>query len=187
MVMRSLSRRLKSRSRHSRSSRLAWLIGGVVVITLIVLVVRNLQRHDDLAQWRVQLEKAAGSPDWPSWSSKWPDLPVRRRRHGAVIDLRGPYAFAATRADLLDRIPCFCGCVASGHRSVLSCFVIEFATDGTPIWTDHSFGCEMCVHIAREVMLMATVGMSIRDIRAEIDSRYAHGVHPPTKTPRPTP
>jgi hypothetical protein len=43
----------------------------------------------------------------------------------------------------------------------------------------------MCVHIAREVMLMSSRGMSLSDIRGEIDKQYGHGSHRPTNTPLP--
>ena len=92
------------------------------------------------------------------------------------------YAYVATHADLLAQIPCFCGCAGQGHRSVLNCFVAGFRADGTPTWTDHSFDCEMCVHIAREVMLMESQGLRAGQIQSAIDDQYSHG-HVRTPTP----
>jgi hypothetical protein len=40
----------------------------------------------------------------------------------------------------------------------------------------------MCVHIAREVMLMSSKGMSPRNIRQAIDEQYAE-IGRPTETP----
>ena len=83
-------------------------------------------------------------------------------------------ALAATEPNLLEHIPCYCGCVAEGHSSVLQCFVSSFRADGTPVWTNHSYTCPLCLHIAREVMLMSAMGKRRGDIRSEIDTRYKH-------------
>ena len=187
MRIRSFTHDLRRPSRSPWPTRLAWGVIGIVVLFIVVVAARNLRRHDALVQWRTELERAAGSPAWPAWSPAWPDLPpAPRRRHRLPVDLHGPYAYAATSAEVLERIPCYCGCVHEGHRSNLSCFVSGFRSDGTPAWTNHSFNCEMCVHIAREVMLMSSQGMSVSDIRRAIDQRYGHGSHRPTNTPLPS-
>jgi hypothetical protein len=163
--------------------RAALAVIAVVIAALAVIVVRNVRRHDALTRWRTALEVAAGNPSWPEWSPVWPALPEpRTRRHRVPQDLRGVYAYAATHAELLAKIPCFCGCAAEGHRSVLNCFVAGFRADGTPTWTDHSFDCEMCVHIAREVMLMESQGLRVDQIQAAIEGQYSHG-HVRTPTP----
>lgn len=184
MAIRSFSRSFRQPSRSPWPTRLAWLVIGIAAVVFVVIVIRNVRRHDALVQWRTELEAAAGNPAWPEWHAAWSELPpAPRRRHRLPTDLKGPYAYAATHPEVLERIPCYCGCVAEGHRSNLSCFVSGFRNNGTPVWTDHSLDCEMCVHIAREVMLMSRLGMSMPDIRGEIDRRYGHGTHRPTNTP----
>lgn len=135
------------------------------------------------AYWRQGLEAAAGRPAWPEWSAAWPPLPSPpQRRHQLPHDLRGGYAYAARNQEILQYIPCYCGCVREGHRSNLSCFISGFRQDSAPIWTDHSFSCPMCVHIAREVMLMTSQGMPLQRVREEIDKRYrsvGEGTHTP--------
>lgn len=175
------------RRRNQRGSRwwdrAALAVVALMIIAFAVVAVRNVRRHDALTRWRSSLELAAGNPSWPEWSTTWPALPEpRTRRHQTPQDLRGVYAYAATHAELLAKIPCFCGCAALGHRSVLNCFVAGFRADRTPMWTDHSFDCEMCVHIAREVMLMESQGLQAGQIQAAIDRQYAHG-HDRTPTP----
>lgn len=187
MRIRSVTRVMRQRSRSPWPLRLAWAVIAVVAIAFAALVARNLRRHDALTEWRQNLEIAAGRPAWPAWSPSWPSLPVpaRQRRHQLPQDLRGPYAYAALNANVLRHIPCYCGCVREGHRSNLNCFVTSFRSDGTPVWTDHSFTCEMCIHIAREVMLMSSRGMPLQQIREEIDERY-RTVGQPTQTPLPS-
>ena len=151
----------------------------------IAAVVRNLGRHDSMTEWRQALETAAGRPPWPEWSPAWPPLPSPpQRRHQLPQDLHGAYAYAALHKEVLQHIPCYCGCGHEGHRSNLNCFVSGFRPDGTPIWTDHSFSCPMCVHIAREAMLMTSQGMPLQRVREEIDKRY-RAVGEGTPTPMP--
>ena len=186
--MRIGSRKRSSRWRKGPSwpGRLAFAVILLGAALFVVAAVRNFRRHDALVQWRATLERATGSPAWPEWVSTWPELPVPRRRHSRGADLRGPYAYAASHRHQLEYIPCYCGCVAQGHRSNLQCFVSSFRGDGAPVWTDHSFDCEMCVHIAREVMLMSSQRTSLSEIRRVIDQRYGHGSHGGTNTPLPS-
>ena len=173
MRIRSFSRTMRRPSRSSWPARLAWAVIAVAAVFFIAAVVRNLRRHDSLTEWRQSLEVMAGRPAWPEWSAAWPPLPnPPRRRHQLPQDLHGAYAYAARHQEVLRHIPCYCGCVREGHRSNLNCFVSGFRPDGMPIWTDHSFSCPMCVHIAREAMLMSSQGMSVQRIREEIDRRY---------------
>ena len=178
-------RSFRGRSNSPWSTRAAWAVIGTAAVVFVVAVVTKLRRHDVLVQWRAELEAAAGSPAWPAWKPSWPDLPLPRRRQ-ITGGVRGAYAYAASHREVLGHIPCYCGCVREGHRSNLSCYVVEFRRDGTPVWTDHSFSCDMCVHITREVMLMSAQRMSLSDIRATVEQRYGHGSHRPTDTPPPS-
>ena len=183
MRIRSFARSMRQTSPSPWSTRLAWAVIGLSVLFFGTIFVRNVRRYDSLTVWRQSLEEATRRPAWPEWAPVWPPLPSPQRRgHQLPGDLHGPYAYAARHQDLLKNIPCYCGCVREGHRSNLNCFVTEFRPGGTPVWTDHSFSCAMCVHIAREVMLMSTQGMSVQQIRQEIDDRY-RVFGEPTKTP----
>src|SRR5574338_777969 len=173
MRIRSLSRTMRQPRRSPWPSRLAWAVIAIATVVFVIAAVSNLRRHDALAAWRQGLETASGNPAWPEWSPDWPALPVPPpRRHQIPQDLHGAYAYAARQKQVLRHIPCYCGCVREGHGSVLNCFVSGFRPDGTPVWTDHSFTCPMCVHIAREVMLMSLQRMSLQQIRQEIEKQY---------------
>ena len=179
-------RRAMRRPRSQWPVRLAWAVMALGAVLVIAAVARNLGRHDSITAWRQTLETSAGRPSWPEWSPTWPPLPTPpQRRHQLPQDLHGAYAYAARNAEVLQHIPCYCGCVHEGHRSNLNCFVSGFRPEGTPIWTDHSYSCPMCVHIAREVMLMASRGMSLPQIREAIESRY-RPLGEPTNTPAPS-
>ncbi len=47
----------------------------------------------------------------------------------APANVQEAYRFAIANKELLEQIPCFCGCVAEGHQSNYSCYVAE---DGGP-------------------------------------------------------
>ena len=184
MRIRSFSESMRRPSRSPWPSRLAWTVISVGAVLFAVVVVRTLERHDALTRWRHSLEVATGQPSWPEWSSAWPALPTPlQRRHQLPTELHGAYAYAARNKEVLQHIPCYCGCVREGHHNNLECFVSGFRPDGTPVWTDHSFTCPMCVHIAREGMLMSLQGMSVQRIRQEIENHYK-GLGAPTDTPQ---
>ena len=172
-------------SRSPWPSRVAWAVIGVGAVFFAVVVVRTIERHDALTRWRHSLEVAAGRPPWPEWSPAWPALPAPPQgRHRLPPELHGAYAYAARNKEVLQHIPCYCGCAGEGHRDNFSCFVSGSRPDGTPVWTDHSFGCPMCVHIARETMLMSSQGMSVQRIRQEIENHYK-ALGEPTNTSEP--
>lgn len=176
----------KAKRRRSKFSKKGFFALVLVAAFLVVVIARNISRHDDLVQWRVRLEADAGNPPWPEWSPKWPPLPEPDRLHvRSVGNVVGPYAFAATHQDILRTIPCYCGCVREGHESVLQCYLSGSRSDGTPIWTDHSFDCELCIHIAREVFLMTSQRVPPTKIRAVIESKYRN-VGTPTRTAPPS-
>ena len=163
--------------------RWIWMVGTVLVVVFLAVVVRSIQRRDALTAWRAALEEGRADTSWPEWASSWPLLPTSRNSRAG--DLRGPYAFAALNAQTLRHIPCYCGCVREGHGSVLNCFVREFTSAGTPVWTDHGFTCPLCVDILREVSLMTSRGMSARAMRDSIERHHGSVFSRPTFTPEP--
>jgi hypothetical protein len=54
--------------------------------------------------------------------------------------VRAVYEFAARRPDVLQYVPCFCGCERSGHQGNDDCFVSGRDADGKPRWDLHGMG-----------------------------------------------
>jgi hypothetical protein len=51
------------------------------------------------------------------------------------------YQFAAANAEILQQMPCYCGCGGVGHMNNLDCYVAEFAPDGSvAAFDNHAFG-----------------------------------------------
>lgn len=105
---------------------------------------------------------------------------------GKSEDIRVVYQAAGQAPDILQWIPCYCGCAESaGHRSNLNCFIAETLKDGSVVWDDHGTRCLVCLEIAVEAVQMHQQGKSLQDIREAIDAKYKEGYSTPTNTPMP--
>lgn len=96
------------------------------------------------------------------------------------------YAAAAQHQDLLEYIPCYCGCAESGnHQNALNCFVFESKENGEVVWDDHGTRCGVCLETASESIIQYNDGKSIKEIRDFIDEKYKEGYSKPTPTKLP--
>ncbi|WP_082235671.1 PCYCGC motif-containing (lipo)protein [Halobacillus massiliensis] len=99
-------------------------------------------------------------------------------------DMQNIYTAAAAHKDLLEQIPCYCGCGESvGHRDNYDCFIHENKEDGSLVWDDHGTKCGVCLEIAAQSIVDFQDGKSVKDIREDIDSKYKEGYAEPTPTP----
>ncbi|GIP40262.1 hypothetical protein J31TS4_35420 [Paenibacillus sp. J31TS4] len=106
--------------------------------------------------------------------------------NGQQAEITAAYRVAAATADLLDYIPCYCGCGQSaGHKSNKNCFISEVKSDGTVVWDDHGTRCDVCINIAVMSAKMKEAGKTYMEIRTEIDKAFGKGYAAPTKTPLP--
>jgi hypothetical protein len=62
-------------------------------------------------------------------------LPSFARNGGAKVE--SVYRYAVEHGELLEYIPCVCGCGAIGHRHNADCYVAERLPDGAITFTDH--------------------------------------------------
>ena len=100
--------------------------------------------------------------------------------------VRAAYTFAAERPDVLEFVPCFCGCETAGHSANAHCFVESRNADGSVrSWDTHGMSCIVCIDVARDSMQLTASGASVRDVRAAIETKYA-SVYP-RQTPTPAP
>ena len=99
--------------------------------------------------------------------------------------VRSAYTFAAHRPDVLEYVPCYCGCETAGHSGNADCFVESRNADGTVrAWDTHGMACTICIDVAREAQQLHTSGATVRDIRAAVEDKYARY---PSQTPTPAP
>ncbi|GEM_PF-1353352 len=122
----------------------------------------------------------------PSADAQMPPLPpVSNMVPRAPEVVRDAYIFAAQRPDILEYVPCFCGCETAGHKRNADCFVASRNEDGSVReWDTHGMACTICVDVARDAMQLSASGASTDDIRAAVESKYAAY---PRQTPTPAP
>lgn len=89
------------------------------------------------------------------------------------------YRFAAASPEILQQMPCYCGCGPMGHTSNYACF-----WDETGKADPHALGCGICVDIAEDTWRGLQQGRSVAEIRRQIDADYSR-FGPPTDTPLP--
>lgn len=99
--------------------------------------------------------------------------------HDAPVRVQEAYQFAVANPEMLQQIPCYCGCGAMGHTSNYSCYVAETGADGVIIYDEHALACGICVDISQDVMRLLAQGKSVEEIFVEVDYTYAR-FGPPT-------
>jgi len=96
------------------------------------------------------------------------------------------YAFAARHPEVLQYVPCYCGCERVGHNGNHDCFIRSRAASGrVSEWDTHGIGCTICIDVARDAMTMFNAGATPVAIRGAIDKKY--GSRFPSSTPTPPP
>lgn len=97
------------------------------------------------------------------------------------------YSAAEQHKELLEFIPCYCGCSESAdHKDNYDCFVYENKQSGEIVWDDHGTRCGVCLDIAAESIIQYKDGKSMKEIRQYIDEKYKEGYAKPTPTPFPS-
>ena len=91
----------------------------------------------------------------------------------APTTVQTAYQFAAANPDVMQNIPCYCGCGNIGHTSNYSCYVSDVNPQGSITFDNHALGCSICVDITQDVMRMLRDGKSPQDARAYIDATYS--------------
>ena len=159
-----------------------WLIVGVLGVAVLLAGLR-LVRQSALVAWRQNVE-LPGGPHWPDWNPQWPPLPPPPA-NPVIGEFRASYAYAATRPEILQHIPCYCGCQRLGHQSNADCYVRGHTATGQPMWTDHAYTCDVCLNITRDVALLMERGHSLKSARAIVDEQYTRVFGTGTATPLP--
>ncbi|MGA9232008.1 MAG: PCYCGC domain-containing protein [Exiguobacterium oxidotolerans] len=94
------------------------------------------------------------------------------------------YLAVAKHQDLLEKMPCYCGCgETAGHTSNYDCFIADQTAAGETTWTTHGITCGTCLDIAAQSIVAYQQGTPIKKIRQDIDAAYATTGVAPTKTP----
>ena len=91
----------------------------------------------------------------------------------APVAVQEAYQFNVANPDIMQDIPCYCGCGDIGHTSNYDCYVSSVDTNGTIAYENHALGCSICVDITQDVMRMLRDGKTPQDARAYVDATYS--------------
>lgn len=104
------------------------------------------------------------------------NLPEAAQRNPMVKEA---YLFAKEHPELLEKIPCFCGCANMEHLNNKDCFLDEKGN-----YVKHGAYCGGCVSVALDVKKLYLEGKSLKEIRSLIDKKHGLQVMAmPTPTP----
>jgi hypothetical protein len=166
-------------------------IAGVALVATVVLAAQATPQKIAVVP-KQPAKSQAPSPKPPSgpvrtWLSA-PPLPTVGFAPVRPMDIvRATYDFAAQHPEVLNYVPCYCGCGAQGHKDNESCFVARRDAKGNVLeWDTHGFSCTICVDVARESMQLYNSGADVTAIRAAIERRWAPG-NAAGRTPTPPP
>ena len=91
----------------------------------------------------------------------------------APVLVQQAYQFAVANPDVMQHIPCYCGCGAMGHTSNYACYVPGVDANGTVSFDPHALGCSICVDITQDTMRLLKDGKTVPEIKATIDQIYS--------------
>ena len=169
------------------------LIGGLVIVAAVAIVALLPSRDDAPASPDGEVAAAseaageaaaparpapppAGEPTpIPPPDAALPPLPlVSNLVPRSPQAIRDAYIFAAQNPQVLEYVPCFCGCETRGHKRNADCFVQSRNPDGSVReWDTHGMACIVCIDVARDAMQMRASGARVDDIRDAVESKYA--------------
>lgn len=94
------------------------------------------------------------------------------------------YLFTLARPDVIEWLPCYCGCVAMDHRSNLDCFYKPSRKGDLLAFEEHGSVCNVCVDTALMAKNMLKQNRSLIEIRASVDAAFGNlAPGTPTKLP----
>ena len=91
----------------------------------------------------------------------------------APVAVQEAYQFNVANPDIMQDIPCYCGCGDIGHTSNYDCYVSNIDDKNNITFDNHALGCSICVDITQDVMRMLRDGKSPQDARVYIDATYS--------------
>ena len=87
--------------------------------------------------------------------------------------VREAYQFAAASPEIVEQLPCYCGCGTFGHKSNYDCYVAGVESDGTITYDMHAIGCTICVDITQDAMAQMRRGKSLPESQSYVEAKYA--------------
>ncbi|GGB36299.1 hypothetical protein GCM10011409_12160 [Lentibacillus populi] len=159
------------------------------LVLLVALVAcsndKAISEQQDQTSGELHVDQSLDGLSYNMEKEAWSETMVQF--FGEVDDprVKGAYELAINHSDVLDYMPCYCGCYDSnGHESNTDCFVDKF--NGKIAELDSmGFSCGICIDIAKTAVAKYKDGESLKDIRKLIDDTFGGNGIGPTPTPMP--
>src|SRR5260370_39792713 len=153
----------KSKEKHFRQSeprvskkdstrwRGWWLVAvgfiaiGVAIITVKFAANSGSTRHTPSTVKDITIPAVEPSSSDAAWDPSWPSLPGSDQPARPIEVVRAAYAYAARRGDVLQYMPCYCGCERQGHRSNRDWFGKSMTATGKPQWDSMGYTRSACL------------------------------------------
>jgi len=94
------------------------------------------------------------------------------------------YAYALYHPQVVQWMPCYCGCARLDHRSNLDCYLKRAVPGQKTQFEEHASYCEVCVKTTLLTKQLISQGKSLREIRQAVDQTFG-GNAPGTPTELP--
>ena len=91
----------------------------------------------------------------------------------APVKVQQAYQYAVANPQIMEQIPCYCGCGKMGHTSNYACYASGVDANGKVLFDTHALGCSICVDITQDTMRLLKEGKSVTEIKAYVDQTYA--------------
>lgn len=98
------------------------------------------------------------------------DMPAEVK--DSPVTVQDAYRFNVANPEIMQEIPCYCGCGGVGHTSNYSCYVQEDDGKGNITFDGHALGCSICVDITVDTMRLLKEGKSVAEIKQVVDDTY---------------
>lgn len=94
------------------------------------------------------------------------------------------YAYAFHNPQIVQWMPCYCGCARMDHRSNLDCYLKGGVPGQGAQFEEHASYCDICVKITLETKQLIAQGKSLREVRQAVDEAFGGQVAgTPTQLP----
>lgn len=162
-----------------------FLAASVLLLGVCVVGASAQQQHQHGASSPAR--PATVVPQKPAPAGTLPPLPrVNYEPSAPMAVVQQVYEFAARHPEVLQYMPCYCGCEREGHGGNHDCFVKSRASNGRITeWDPHGIGCAVCLRVGFRAMTLFNQNKSVSEIRATIDKEI--GSRYPSATPTPLP
>lgn len=122
----------KAKRVKGRRKRFRWLVMGVATLAAAGVVVAFITLSDQEAPTEGTRKRAPGDRYETIAADQLPSFATGNRK------VEEAYRYAAAHPDVLQYIPCFCGCRNIGHRHNGDCYIQERHADGRITFTSHA-------------------------------------------------